>query len=241
MKAWILQKANDMRLVESSPTKLAENNVKIKVEEVLLTKSEFETYTGENEKDFPFILGRNAVGVVSEVFDKATSMFQKMDRVVVEPYIPCENCSECLQGNYRNCTEMQELGYNCNGLLQNFADLPYTALHRLPDNLSNERALFVSYVSFCLNVVDALKLEKADTLPFSPPPKRDLFWRNWLLTTKRCLYSFPTRKSCLPQQEKWECFTVSTRKIPKWNTKCWLLPAAECARKSFSFRTATLR
>lgn len=160
MKAWILQKPNDMRLVESAPTKLAENNVKIKVEEVLLTKSEFETYTGENEKEFPFILGRNAVGVVSEVFDKATSMFQKMDRVVVEPYIPCENCGECLQGNYRNCTEMQELGYNCNGLLQNFADLPYTALHRLPDNLSNDRALFVSYVSFCLNVVDALKLEK---------------------------------------------------------------------------------
>ena len=160
MKAWILQKPDEMRLTESAPTKLAENNVKIKVEEVLLTKSDFETFKGDKEREYPFVLGRNAVGVVSEVFDKANSMFKKMDRVVVEPYIPCENCYECLQGDFKRCSEMQELGYNSNGLLQNFVDLPYTALHRLPDNLSNERALYVSYVSFCLNVIDSLKLEK---------------------------------------------------------------------------------
>ena len=55
---------------------------------------------------------------------------------------------------------MQELGHNCNGLLQNFIDLPYALLYKLPDKLPNEKALFVSYVAFCLNIVDSLNLEK---------------------------------------------------------------------------------
>lgn len=160
MKRWILQQPEQLVLEETAPSTLAENFVKIKIEELLLTKSDMQVYHGEKERSYPFVLGRNAVGVVSEVFDKNDSMFHKMDRVVVEPYVPCESCSECLAGDLQNCAEMKELGNNCDGLLTNFIDLPFTTLHRLPDSLSNEKALFVSYVSFCLNVIDALKLEK---------------------------------------------------------------------------------
>lgn len=159
MKAWILEDARKLTLKESAPTVLSEEQVKIKIEEVLLTLSDFEVYAGIG-KTYPRVLGRCAVGVVSELYGDENSMLQKLDRVAIEPYIPCEVCSECLEGNFDKCMEMQELGHNCDGLLQNFIDLPYNVLHRLPDNLPTEKALFVSYVAFCLNVVDALNLEK---------------------------------------------------------------------------------
>ena len=160
MKAWLLDEPRKLRLETFEPTELAENQIKVKIEEVLLTNSDYEVYSGESKRKYPFILGRNAVGVVSKLGDAENAFFQKMDRVAIEPYIPCEVCDECKNGNYEKCSDMQELGYNCNGLLQNFVDLPYQLLHRLPQQLSNEKALFVPYVAFCLSIIDALNLEK---------------------------------------------------------------------------------
>ncbi len=160
MKTWFLDQPKQMRLQESLPTILKDNFVKVKIEQQLLTNSLFDIYLGESKHNYPFVMGRNAVGVVSEVQDKDNSILRKMDRVAIEPYIPCEQCDDCRADNHLNCSEIVELGVNQDGLLQNFVDLPCTILHPLPDNLSNEKALFVSYVSFCLNVADALKLEK---------------------------------------------------------------------------------
>lgn len=159
MKAWILDAPKKLTLREFAPTEISENQIKVKIEEVLLTNSDFEIYSGASKRKYPFIMGRNAVGVVSKVAGD-NPFFSKMDRVAIEPYIPCEMCDECKNDAYEKCANMQELGYNCNGLLQNFIDLPYSLLHRLPEKLSNEKALFVPYVAFCLNVIDALNLEK---------------------------------------------------------------------------------
>lgn len=160
MKAWILDGPQSLRMEETPPTVLEPGQVKIKVEEIMLTSSDFAIYQGQNKVKYPIVLGRNAVGVVSECYDKNNAVMQKMDRVVVEPYLPCDACTECRNGDISRCSNMQEMGLNSNGLLQNFADLPYALLHKLPDNLSNERALYTSYVAFCLNVVDSLNLEK---------------------------------------------------------------------------------
>lgn len=159
MKAWILEEPKKLVLREFAPTEIAENQIKVKIEEVLFANSDYEIYSGASKRKYPFIIGRNAVGVVSKVAGD-NPFFNKMDRVAIEPYIPCEVCDECKNDEYERCSNMQELGNNCNGLLQNFVDLPYSLLHRLPDKLSTEKALFVPYVAFCLNVIDSLNLEK---------------------------------------------------------------------------------
>ena len=159
MKAWILDEPHKLRLQESQPTEINENLVKVKIEEVLLSNSDLEYYNGANKHKASIIFGSHAVGVVSKVTGE-NSYIQKMDRVVIEPYIPCEQCDACKNDEISKCFNMQELGYNCNGLMQNFVDLPYAQLHRLPEQLSNEKALFVPSVAFCLNIIDALNLEK---------------------------------------------------------------------------------
>ena len=159
MKAWILEEPGKLTLQESQPTKITDNQVKVKIEEVLLTNHEYEIYTGTSKRKYPFIMGSNAVGVVSAVVEE-NSFLRKMDRVAIEPYIPCEQCDECRNDEFDKCSNMRELGYNCNGLMCNFVDLPYAQLHRLPDQLSTEKALYVPMVAFCLNIIDALNLEK---------------------------------------------------------------------------------
>ena len=160
MKLWKLQAPQQLELQESAPTVLNENFVKVKVEEVLLGTSDLEFYNGTIKQNYPVVLGRSAVGVISEVYSKEKSMMQKLDRVVIEPFITCNTCKECLGQNYQKCSDLKYMGYNSDGLMQNFVDVHQDQVHRLPDNLSNERALFVPYVAFGLNIADALNLEK---------------------------------------------------------------------------------
>ena len=160
MKAWILEDARKLKMQEFPPTEVKDDEIKVKIEEVLLSNFDYEVYTGASKRKYPFVMGRNAVGVVSQVGDPENAFFTKMDRVVIEPYVFCEVCDECKKESYEKCSNMQELGYNADGLLKNFVDLHYSQLHRLPDSLSNDKALYVSYVAFCLNIVDSLNLEK---------------------------------------------------------------------------------
>ncbi|MCM1042620.1 MAG: alcohol dehydrogenase catalytic domain-containing protein [Corallococcus sp.] len=160
MKSWSLASPKQLFKINDDPTVLTEeNNVKVKIEQVLFSMSDYNVYDGTDKKKYPFVPGRNAVGVVSEVRQGDKVMLTKMDRVVIEPYIPCNNCAFCEDGNYERCENMKELGENSNGFMQNFIDLPAAILHKLPDALSNERALFTSYVALGLNIVDSLDVE----------------------------------------------------------------------------------
>ncbi len=161
MKTWILDEPGKIHMEEYAPSVLTdENNVKVRIEEVLFSSADYEIFTGVNKKRYPFVMGRYAVGVVSEVLGGDTSTLKKMDRVVIEPIKPCDQCEECLDGKHHKCAEMAEMGHNVNGLLQNFVDLPRSLLHVLPDSLSNEEALYVANVAFGINIASELSLQK---------------------------------------------------------------------------------
>lgn len=160
MKVWKLQAPKQLELQESPPTVLQKDFVKVKVEEVLLGTCDLDYYNGEIAQNYPFVLGRSAAGVISEVFDKEKSIMQKLDRVVIDPFIPCNSCKECKAEEYNKCAELKYMGQNCDGLMQNFVDVHIDQVYHIPDNMSYEKALFVPHVAFGLNIVDALTLEK---------------------------------------------------------------------------------
>lgn len=160
MKVWKLEAPQTMKMEEFAPSTLSSGNLKVKIEEVLFSTYDLDIYSGDVKCPYPFVMGRNAVGVVSEVLPGEKTLFKKMDRVAIEPYSVCKHCIECSQGDFQRCSELQYMGQNAEGFLKNFIDVPINQVYRLPDNLSNEQALFAPYVAFSLNIVNALKLRK---------------------------------------------------------------------------------
>ena len=198
MKAWILEDAKKLKMQECPPTELKEDEIKVKIEEVMLSTLDYDLYSGASKRKYPFILGRYAVGVVSQVGDPENAYFQKMDRVAIEPYVFCQQCDECQKGHEEHCSNMQEYGYNSDGLLKNFVDLHYSQLHRLPDSLSADKALYVTQVAFCLNIVDALNLEKGRHIAIFASTKMGLILAQ-LLAYYQAVPVFITNKAELLQ------------------------------------------
>ena len=99
MKAWKYSKPDGVRLKVDLPSSLTEDKtVKVKIEKVLTGNFEKKLISGETDCPDGLTVGRFAVGVVSELFDADKSKFNRIDRVVIEPHMPCGNCLPCRNG-----------------------------------------------------------------------------------------------------------------------------------------------
>lgn len=162
MKAWTLVAPRKLKLVTSEPTELTSPMMaKVKIERALLSNTDFDFYVNPIKLELPLILGRYGAGVVSKLADE-NSELTKADRVVITPTIPCQSCFHCLAGSAQKCENLRSLGVNTNGVFRDFIDLPVTSLHKLPETVSFEKALFTGYISLALNILDILNIEKGD-------------------------------------------------------------------------------
>lgn len=161
MKAWKLIEKNKFELITRDLSEMNEqNDVKIKMNRVLLTRNDH--YLMNNAFDHQIILGNIGIGIVSEVFATASSRFSRMDRVVIEPFIPCNDCRFCKQSKQTFCLNKQNLGINSDGLLRDFISLPHTCLYTIPEVVSTNDAILIPTLSLALNLLDKIELEKGE-------------------------------------------------------------------------------
>lgn len=159
MLQWKITAPRTLTLCESAPCALTEvNNTKVKIEHILYNQDCHMQYNSDNSE--VAVPCSYAAGVVSETLDN--NMLSKMDRVLLEPSIPCGACQQCSTNNSHLCANACEIGRTCDGVLSNFVDVPSSQLHRLPEQLMYDQALIVPYVSLGINIMDALKLNKGE-------------------------------------------------------------------------------
>ena len=92
-------------------------------------------------------VGHEMVGVVEQVGSRVTSV-KPGDRVTVNVETFCGECFFCQHGYVNNCTDVNggwALGCRIDGGQAEYVRVPYAdrGLNRIPDSMSDERALFV--------------------------------------------------------------------------------------------------
>lgn len=134
---------------------------KVRIERALISYGDYEAFNSDPKQE-GLTLGRYAVGAISERAEECFDGLDKGARVVVSSWLPCGECSFCRTGKEENCTALKRLGVDAEGIYTDFIDLPLDALHRLPEAVSSEDALFVQHISLALNAIDAVNLEKGE-------------------------------------------------------------------------------
>jgi alcohol dehydrogenase len=95
------------------------------------------------------ILGHEAVGTVTEVGPAVTG-FAVGDRVLVPAITRCGRCAYCVKGMPSHCQTLGGigwiLGHLIDGTQAEFARIPFadTSLYAVPENVSNEQAIFLA-------------------------------------------------------------------------------------------------
>jgi threonine dehydrogenase-like Zn-dependent dehydrogenase len=155
MKAlWLENNQISLRDI-SQPRKPNEALVKIRKAGICSTDLElvkgYYPYTG--------ILGHEFVGEVVEADD--TSWIGQ--RVVGEINAVCNQCEQCLSGRSTHCENRTVLGIvNRDGTFAEFTTLPIANLHRVPDSIPDEMAVFTEPLAAALEIQQQVQIRPAD-------------------------------------------------------------------------------
>ena len=103
---------------------------------------------GDAKLTHPLVLGHEGAGVIAE--GPRTGQ-----RVAIDPAIPCETCRACRDG-YRNlCYRLKFSGHgDTDGMMREFMAWPTTALHPLPDRLSDADGAMLEPLGVAIHSVD---------------------------------------------------------------------------------------
>ncbi|NWG05069.1 MAG: alcohol dehydrogenase catalytic domain-containing protein [Chloroflexi bacterium] len=147
---WLENNRLDLRDVPR-PRKPGEALIKIRKAGICSTDLElvkgYYPYTG--------IIGHEFVGDVVEA-DAPSWVGQ---RVVGEINAVCNECEQCLSGRPTHCEHRTVLGIvNRDGTFAEFTTLPIANLHRVPDSLPDEMAVFTEPLAAALEIQDQIQV-----------------------------------------------------------------------------------
>jgi threonine dehydrogenase-like Zn-dependent dehydrogenase len=131
---WLEEKVLQVREVPE-PQKTGEALIRIRVTGICST--DLELVKGY----YPFtgVLGHEFVGEVTQCEDAAWVG----QRVVGEINVTCGGCESCLHGRPTHCENRSVLGIsNRDGVFAEYTTLPVANLHRIPEEVPDEMAVF---------------------------------------------------------------------------------------------------
>ena len=106
------------------------------------------------------ILGHEFVGTVEEVNGKDQHLVGK--RVVAEISWGCNdpNCEWCAKKNYRHCPNRHTIGiWKKDGCMAEYLTVPTNILFEVPENVTDEQAVFVEPLAAACEILEQLHIE----------------------------------------------------------------------------------
>lgn len=156
MKAARIYGAKDVRVEDVELKEVGKQDVKIEVAWAGICGSDLHAYlepgglvpTDEvhplSNRKLPLTLGHEFSGTVTEVGSEVAD-FQVGDRICVEPNLHCEECKECLEGNYHLCRNSSAafIGLADDGGFAEYCVVDEKHVYKIPDHMSLEQAALV--------------------------------------------------------------------------------------------------
>ncbi len=160
MKAIVFDKK--LRLAQDYPVpKPEKGEALIKVHVAGICNTDMEITKGY--MGFKGIIGHEFVGVVEKINSRKIGLLGK--RVVGEINCGCGICEYCLKGLKNHCHRRKVLGIlNKDGAFAEYITLPLENLHKVPENISDEEAVFTEPLAAAFEITRQIKIKLEDKI-----------------------------------------------------------------------------
>lgn len=129
MKAVQIVNSSDMKVVELEKPTVGAGEVLVKIKYVGFCGSDLNTYLGRNPMvKLPVVPGHEVGAVIEEIGADVPADFVKGMNVTLNPYTNCGKCASCRNGRVNACQYNETLGVQRNGVMCEYAVLPWTKI-----------------------------------------------------------------------------------------------------------------
>src|SRR5215207_762169 len=159
----VLWLENNKITLRDVPQPRKQNEALVKIRKAGICSTDLELVKGY----YPYtgILGHEFVGeVVSSSLPEGERLGVRVgDRVVGDINVVCNECEQCLNGRPTHCENRTVLGIiNRDGTFAEFTNLPIANLHRVPDSVPDEMAVFTEPLAAALEIQQQVQINPTD-------------------------------------------------------------------------------
>ena len=129
MKAVQIVNPSEMKVVELEKPAVGVGEVLVRIKYVGFCGSDLNTFLGRNPMvKLPVIPGHEVGAVIEEIGPDVPAGFEKGMNVTLNPYTNCGKCASCRNGRVNACEHNETLGVQRNGVMCEYAVLPWTKI-----------------------------------------------------------------------------------------------------------------
>lgn len=129
MKAVRITAPFEMGVAEIEKPGLKADEVLVKIKYVGFCGSDLNTYLGRNPMvKLPVVPGHEVGAVIEETGCGVPEEFKKGMAVTLNPYTNCGHCASCRNGRFNACEHNETLGVQRQGVMCEYAALPWTKI-----------------------------------------------------------------------------------------------------------------
>ena len=129
MKAVQIVNPSEMKVVELKKPTVGVGEVLVRIKYVGFCGSDLNTFLGRNPMvKLPVIPGHEVGAVIEEIGPNVPTGFEKGMNVTLNPYTNCGKCASCRNGRVNACEHNETLGVQRNGVMCEYAVLPWTKI-----------------------------------------------------------------------------------------------------------------
>ena len=124
MRYWVCEQPGVFAQHQTEIPKRDSSEVLLKINTIGICGTDLHAYSGNQAYfEYPRILGHELCGEVIEMNEDVTDV-KIGDRVVVIPYLNCNNCVACSKGKTNCCQHMKVMGVHVDGGMQEYITVP---------------------------------------------------------------------------------------------------------------------
>lgn len=163
MKAAHFYGGKDIRVETVANPEPGTGEVLVQVRATGICGSDLHGYhAGATQQGAPRIGGHELTGIVAAVGAGVTH-HTAGDRVAVEPTVPCNDCPECVSGNYNICANLSHIGGHArSGGFAEYMVAPADNVYTLPDSISFEAGALTEVYAVAVHALSRTPVQPGD-------------------------------------------------------------------------------
>lgn len=163
MRAVVIEKPGKIGLKEVEKPQPMAGFVRVKVKSAAICATDLEVLEGNIPANYPLIPGHEWSGIVDSVgSDEDAHWIGK--RVIGSNDVVCLKCDACRSGNWRYCSEFDEIGFRRNGAYAEYVIVPAYGLCELPENVSFNHGALCEPLGVALGTLEKAEAKCGETL-----------------------------------------------------------------------------
>lgn len=151
------------KIAPQQVVELGHDDVQLQVSHCGVCGTDVHIYHGAMDArvNIPQPIGHEMSGIVVKMGENVKNV-ELGDRVVVRPLKSCGDCPACLAGHNHICQNLDFLGIDTPGAMQQTWQVPANTLHKLPDSVSFEHGAMIEPLAVAVHDVRRGRVKKDD-------------------------------------------------------------------------------